>query len=456
MQKANALQVFTIVARNYLPYALVLGDSVLQYHPDATFSIFLMDDLDHSLRSSIEARGFQPIFPEEIPLTEYRKLAFQYNITEASTGVKPSVIQMLFDSGAKKVIYLDPDILCFRRFDEVLAALDGCCIVLTPHICSPVPDDYYPGERALLNSGAFNLGFIALRASETSTRFLRWWAEHLRRECVQEIESGLFVDQKWIDMVPACFDHVYIMRNLAYNIAYWNLHERALEEREGKLYEVQSGDRVAFIHFSGIVLDDLNSLCKYTARNPFGDGSCKQRYTLSSRPDLAATFMRYKQLLLAADFESFSRLSYAYAAYDDGEPISDLERSLYRTSESWRSKEVDPFRTGGGSFRDACRRAGVRTGMVRPIKRPPEVSHGKNRGYRRLIEFFLRCCLLVLGPQNYLQFAKYMRHQFLPSNHGFLLTDENQTSSGDSAELANLTPRYTPVLPNPSKIEKSL
>ncbi|HWO33804.1 MAG TPA: hypothetical protein VNO32_33830, partial [Candidatus Acidoferrum sp.] len=77
-------------------------------------------------------------------------------------------------------------------------------------------------------------------------------------------------------------DHVYIMRSLTYNIAYWNLHERALEEREGNLYEVRSGDRVAFIHFSGIVLDDLNSLCNYIARNPFGDGACKQRYTLSS------------------------------------------------------------------------------------------------------------------------------------------------------------------------------
>jgi hypothetical protein len=251
-------------------------------------------------------------------------------------------------------------------------------------------------------------------------------------------------------------DHVYIMRSLAYNIAYWNLHERALEEREGNLYEVRSGDRVAFIHFSGIVLDDLNSLCNYIARNPFGDGACKQRYTLSSRPDLSATFMRYKQLLLAADFESFSRPSYAYARYDDGEPISDLERSLYRTSESWRSKEVDPFRTGSGSFRDACRRAGVRTGMVRHVKRPPEVSHGKNSGYRRLIEFFLQCCLLILGPQNYLQFAKYMRHQFLPSNHGFLLTDESEASSGNSAKLASLAPRCTPVLPKQSRIEKSL
>ncbi|HWO39091.1 MAG TPA: hypothetical protein VNO32_60730, partial [Candidatus Acidoferrum sp.] len=98
----------------------------------------------------------------------------------------------------------------------------------------------------------------------------------------------------------------------------------------------------------------------------------------------------------------------------------------------------------------------VRTGMVRHTKRPPEVSHGKNSGYRRLIEFFLRCCLLILGPQNYLQFAKYMRHQFLPSNHGFLLTDESEASSGNSAKLASLAPRYTSVLPQQSRIEKNL
>ena len=423
MQNANSLQIFTIVARNYLAYAFVLGESVLKHHLDASFSIFLMDDIDHSLQSSVEARGFKAIYPEEIPLAEYQKFVFQYNITEASTGVKPSIIQMLFDRGAEKVIYLDPDILCFRRFDEVLAALDQSCIVLTPHICSPAPNDYYPGEMALMRSGVFNLGFIALRASETSTRFLKWWAEHLSQECVQETDAGLFVDQKWMDIVPTCFDHVYIMRIVAYNIAYWNLHERTLEERGGDLYEVHSGDRVAFIHFSGIAIEELNSICKYAAGNPFSKAVRNKRYTLTMRPDLAGPFQKYRDLLIAANMLSFSKIPYAYATYDNGEPISQLERSLFLSSASWLESNVDPFSTQRGSFWNACRKAGVKASAFSNVKSPAQKIIEEYGPYMRMVEFVLRCFLRVLGPEKYLAFAKYIRHQSLPLNHGFLLRE---------------------------------
>src|SRR5690348_3043405 len=113
MDSASTFQIFTIAARNYLAYAFVLGESVRRHHPDATFSIFLMDDPGQEWKSVIEGRGWRVIYPEEIPLYEYRRLIFQYNLTEASTAVKPSIIQALVKRGAETVIYLDPDILCF-------------------------------------------------------------------------------------------------------------------------------------------------------------------------------------------------------------------------------------------------------------------------------------------------------------------------------------------------------
>jgi lipopolysaccharide biosynthesis glycosyltransferase len=421
--QTNTHHFFTIVTQNYLAYAFVLGESVLRYHADSIFSIFLVDDLDRRWKSAIESREFRAIYPEEIPLADYRKFVFQYNVTEASTGIKPSVIQMLFDRGAETVIYLDPDILCFRRFDEVLAALDCNSIVLTPHICSPASDDYYPGERGLMNSGVFNLGFLALRKSETSLRFLSWWAEHLRRDCVQEPEAGLFVDQKWIDLVPTCFDHVYIIRSRAYNIAYWNLHERILEERSGVLYEARSGDRVAFIHFSGVTTGDLNCITKYAQRNPIGRLAYKKRHTLDGRPDLIRPFRLYERLLVSANIESFSKIPYAYTTYDNGEPISQLERSLYLGSDAWRESIADPFCTQQGSFWHACRKVGVRAVPVPVIRSSAQETVDKYGLYMRFIEFTIRCCLQVLGPHKYLQFAKYIRHQLLPLNHGFLLSD---------------------------------
>lgn len=442
----GSLEFFTIVARNYLAYAFVLGKSVLEHHPDANFSIFLMDDVDREWKRAIEGKGFRAIYPEEIPLADYRKFVFQYNITEASTGVKPSVIQMLFARGAEKVIYLDPDILCFRRFDEVLAALDQCNIVLTPHICSPAPDEYFPGERGLLKSGVFNLGFIGLRAKSESLRFLSWWAAHLERECIQESDAGLFVDQKWADLAPVCFDGVYILRSPAYNIAYWNLHERLIEDRRGKPYEARSGERVAFIHFSGLTSKDcVGGICKYVPRNPFDGPEGRRGYTLAERPDLVGPFNQYRDLLSAAGAEGFSKLEYAFARYGNGEPIAQLERSLYLASDVWRDGDLDPFSAGPASFWNACRNAGIRAiSSASAGSSAPEIVRSYGR-YMRFIELVLRYCVRILGPSRYLEFAKYMRHQFLPLNHGFLLSrrrlEKISVGSGEELSLEASGPR---------------
>jgi len=409
------------VAQNYLAHAFVLGESVLRYHPDATFSVFLIDDPEHTLEVNLQQHGFQAIYPEHLRVPNYRKFVFQYDVTEASTGVKPFVIQYLLETGAEKVIYLDPDILCFRRFDEVLEALDEYCIVLTPHICVPVPDGTFPDERSHLRTGVFNLGFIALRKTESAERFAEWWATHLKTECLCEPDAGLFVDQKWVDLVPVCFDGVFILRNRAYNIAYWNLHERALEEYDNILHETHSGTKVAFIHFSGFSMEDPDCICRYPLRNPFSRHLDTKRATLEDRPDLVGPFRLYRQLLLASDVGDFSARSYGYAAYGNGEPISQLERSLYLASVPCRESVDDPFITGPGSFHSACRKAGIRADTQTMLKPSASEIVKAYRFHIWLIEFALRCLLRILGPVRYLEFAKYMRNQFSPINQGFLM-----------------------------------
>jgi hypothetical protein len=424
MRNRPPLHFFTVVARNYLSYAFVLGDSILRYHPDAVFSICLIDDIDKSWRQSIESRGFQAIYPDCLSIDDFRRLAFQYNVTELSTAVKPFVAEFLFGAGAQKIIYLDPDIQCFSRFENVLDELDKNSIVLTPHICSGVPANQFPDERSILGSGVFNLGFIGLRATETSNRFLKWWSSHLLRECVSEPDEGLFVDQKWVDFVPVFFEDVCILRNLGYNVAYWNIHERLLENREGILYEGSSGSRVAFVHFSGITLAKLDSIAKYQARNPLSKAIHQKRYTLETRPDLRETFEAYRDLLMAADFDGFAKLEYGFSRYDNGDPISQLERSLYLNSAAWQTRTRTPFGTGKGSFWESCRKAGLRkTTNIEKVPCGKEIAR-KHGFYIGIIELTLKCLLRLCGPERYMEFAKYVRHQLLPSNQLFILSEK--------------------------------
>jgi hypothetical protein len=414
---------FTIVARNYLAYAYVLGTSVRAHHPDAVFSIFLVDDVEGRHRAEIEARGHRALLPGEVGMPAYRQFVFKYTITEASTGVKPFVMRYLLRQGATKVVYLDPDILVFRRFDEVLDALDEKAIVLTPHSLSPIPADYFPDDLLSLGAGAYNLGFIAVRAGEVVDAFLAWWAERLEAWCLNAPEMGLFVDQKWVDLVPGYFDDVLILKSRGYNIAYWNLHERTIRQVGAEWRVFPSDEPVAFIHFSGMNIEDLSRISKYGPRSPFDHmgQKRKRRYSLQERPDLIEPFKLYARLVTEAGLARHKAIPYAFERYADGTPISDLERSLFLTSPQWQRRAPDPFATGRGSFQEACRAAGIRSRRRAGGSKSDGSFSARYDPVFAAIRVALRVMLRLMGPSLYERFAKYMRQQFLPVNQGFLL-----------------------------------
>jgi hypothetical protein len=141
---------------------------------------------------------------------------------------------------------------------------------------------------------------------------------------------------------------------------------------------------------------------------------------------------------MGADMQRVAKIPYAYATYDNGEPVSRLERSLYLSSASWLESDSDPFDTGPGSFWQACRKAGVRVSATTTVRSSVEEIVKKYGIYMRIIEFVLKCFLQVLGPQKYLQFAKYLRYQLLPLNHGFLLRQKVAGPPIKSSSTAHL------------------
>ena len=421
---------FTIVACNYLAYAYVLGDSIKQHHPDAEFAIFLMDDLDGTFTREIESRGFCVVRPEQIAIADYPAFVFKYNVTEASTAVKPFVFRALFDNGADRAIYLDPDIRCYRRLTELLEALETYSIVLTPHSVSPPPEDHLPDDFAFLEAGAYNLGFIGVSRGEVAERFLAWWSVRLFDWCLVLKEMNLFVDQKWIDLVPAYFDEVLILKSRAYNIAYWNYHERLLEKSGNILTVVQSGEPVAFIHFSGIDTKNLDVITHNQFKSYFDlfDYKSKRQLTLSERPDLVEPFQEYAALLELADHTRYKALPYTYGQYDNGERISPFERILFWTLTRWPAAEAAiPFAVSKGSFHQLCRASGVRKskGLPDAVMRAEAEENTGEVGILRLlgnfIRFSLSLLLRVMGPDVYMKLTRYLRNQLQPVYHNFVL-----------------------------------
>lgn len=328
----------TIIARNYLSYASVLAASYFRHMPTGRFYLLVVDDLPDGAKVDPRVRIVRPV---ELNVPRFWDLCFKYDVTELSTAVKPALLSMLMEKfGEKRVAYFDPDILIMRPLTELEAALDSAGeIVLTPHLLQPIPDDgLKPTEQDILRDGAFNLGFIALRQTRQSREFLDWWSERLRDGCRIDPARGLFTDQKWIDLVPGYFPAAAILRDPTYNVAYWNLHSRAIGLKGGRF--VADGKPIAFFHFSGFNPARPGVLSKHQTRIEMRDGS-----------PLARLLNDYANLQREHGHAESSQWEYGYLKFTNGVPVHPVLRQLYlQLDPASRHKFDNPFHVNG----DTC------------------------------------------------------------------------------------------------------
>ncbi|HEX4780402.1 MAG TPA: glycosyltransferase family 4 protein [Usitatibacter sp.] len=309
----------TIASKNYLAYATTLAESYLQAHPDHDFILVLVDKADGLVPARL-ACGAEVIEIANFAIPDLARFIYRYTIMELNTAVKPFVLgELLERRGYETIVYLDPDIQVFSPLASVRAALEDASIVLLPHILRPYGDERMPSDLTILQSGTYNLGFIGLKRGESSRRMLEWWSSKLYRDCVVDIPRGLFVDQKWIDLVPGFFPDHRIVHDPGCNAAYWNLHERPLAREEGKW--TVGGAPLAFFHFSGYVPFLPASLSKH-----------QDRHELRDMPLLRSLTDAYAAALIANGYEASSRFPYAFARLANGVRIP-LE--LVRDAMQW-------------------------------------------------------------------------------------------------------------------------
>ncbi|MGH9441785.1 MAG: glycosyltransferase family 4 protein [Thermoanaerobaculia bacterium] len=332
----------TIVSKNYLSLARLWSASVQKHHPGARTFVLIVDRIDGAFDPAGES--FEVIEVESLGIPDFPDLAFKYNILELNTAVKPFFLEYLFQrKSLERIVYFDPDTVLFGPIDLALGMLEDNDIVVVPHILFPQKrDGRRPDETDFLISGAYNLGFLALRKTEETFSFLRWWKERLTDLCFSAPERGLFTDQKWIDLVPSVFSRVGILKDRGYNVAYWNIHERMdLAERDGVFGFPECP--LTFFHFSGIDFDNPRRISRY-----------QNRFRFSSLPEAyRKLFSRYVEENCSAGFHEIRRFPYAFGEFDDGVGIPPYLRMLYAGQGTDRRRWEDPFSTGGeDSFRD--------------------------------------------------------------------------------------------------------
>ena len=324
----GGLAIFTICSNNYLPMARVFFASAARYCPAAELFLCLADEVAASVRYppnvTVVAAG-------ELGIPDFRAFAFRYSIMEFNTALKPFMLRLLLARGYDAVLYFDPDIEIFAPLHPVIEPLRaGRGFVLTPHILRPAEADGFPDDMFIMRAGIYNLGFIGVAPAADTERILRWWSRRLRYDCVSEQERGVFVDQKFIDLLPAFTDSVHIARDSGCNVAYWNLRQRQLT-LDGDQWRIDDGP-LRFFHFSSINIDDLSCLAKWTAAFR-GD---------EITPPLRALMRQYADRVIAAGHGEPAP-PYSYGCFASGTPIPDAVRRMYR--QRHLSFLGDPFET---------------------------------------------------------------------------------------------------------------
>lgn len=334
-----SIHAFTSFSYSYLNRARVLAKTLKALHPDWTLWAILTDKEPEGFTFDLAKEDFDGVLTaEDLFGIETNAWLFGHDVVEACTAVKgKAAVELLNRPDCEKLVYFDPDIAVFNRMDEVIDLLDPYSIVLTPHQTAPETRvdrrAIMDNEIASLNYGVFNLGFVAIANDSEGRRFAQWWDDRLRDWCHDRLDIGVFVDQKWCNLVPCFFDNVKVLRDPGYNVASWNLSQRDMRYDETGTALI-NGRPLRFYHFTklGAVGDVMT-----------------QRYARDNI-EVYELWWWYRQQVLESSSDAIPKGWWYYGTFDNGEKIPKPVRELYRERADLRAAFPNPAKSGEGSF----------------------------------------------------------------------------------------------------------
>lgn len=420
---------FTIVAKNYIGLAKVLRESIKQVSPEIDFYIFVADERSESFNDNDESDlvwGYESLFIER---DAWINMAFKYNLTEFCTAIKPFCFRYLFDNlNYKKAIYFDPDIYVFSDLSFFFSLLDSFSVVLTPHISQISLNN--DSEKTFLQSGIYNLGFLALSNTVYSESILRWWSKKLLDSCFDDVLDYTFTDQKWMNFIPAFLpsEQYYIERGLGSDVAPWNYCERKIIFKDEKPISVVGREidnkiehPLRFIHFSGY---------DYRGMIAGKEHRTRRRSYVEDFEDVKQSNTYYTQILRerSEEFLKYLNLPYTYGFFSNGVLIDKFHRRLYR-SLSNREKVDSPFSCEGIFYK--------RLSLIKAISYNKNTAITEEGDYSSKLARFntiMRFVYKILGCHRYVALLRLLKYFSKFESQIFLI---DKKYNGNSIDILN-------------------
>jgi len=273
----------------------------------------------------------------DLRLPNIRIFSFQYTAFELVCACKAYAMAALRERGHDRIVYLDADMWIYGDFNQVWKALDSQSILLSPHLICSLPDDAMkPQETEFLRCGTYNAGFLAIRGDETGDAFLEWFRRRMEKDCIVDVRGALFVDQKWLNLVPGLFPSVGLIRDSGFNAGHWTLSQFQITQRtetqqtDGEFYV--GDDKLSLFHFSCFLPDD-----------PYAFQRQQNRIRLSESKPLQKLVNDYHLELAASRRILPSPVEYGFGKLACGTIIESSWREAIRRSHPSLKKIVDPF-----------------------------------------------------------------------------------------------------------------
>lgn len=320
--------IFTIACFNHLSRALQLARSARVSMPDSKIHLCLPERRTNLIPEI--SRYFDGIsFVDELGYQNLDLFMFQHSIVEAATSIKARLfIHMLTLYPCEDLfLYFDPDIVVYKDLRDVISKMGCRSVYVTPHLLAGEIDEEKLGRLLfrVLNGGTFNAGFFGIQRSHESLQFLQWWDRKLTALCYSDISHGLFYDQKWIDFALGFMD-LGIIRNVGFNVAWWNLPFRQIRKAGSELMVREA--TLYFVHFSGL-LDPISKA--QNLRN------------ISADNHINILIKEYINCLNASPASDYDSIAWSYSKYESGEEISTAARVAVRRKNPLYSQLNDPF-----------------------------------------------------------------------------------------------------------------
>ncbi|MDP3921250.1 MAG: glycosyltransferase [Candidatus Omnitrophota bacterium] len=321
--------VCTIATKRQLGHVRVFAETLRKHEPARRILVLLTDRIESCFDPLGE--GFEIILIEDLDtIPDPRSFFFKYNEKELQAAVRPYFFDYLLTRcGVGNLVFCDPAVAFFGPMDTLWKLLERHPMVLELGIMEPYYDHASAGEILITHTSVSTLGFVALKHSASTTRFLDWWKEKSYDHRYENVERGFHMDEEWVNFALFYCEDIHVIRDPAYITASWNVWHRGKNLKFEANQVSLNGNRVSLFHFNAF------------ERKQMWDSPAEDLLNLER------LFADYRSRLNAVGQSRVKRWVYAFDRFDNGARIPQTARELYRKTPDAAARFGNPFAAAG-------------------------------------------------------------------------------------------------------------